>query len=148
MSPEDAAARKALGVDQAIALWKLERLSGLMSLLNAARSKLMNPGMAVQLSTKEEEAHGYLRDAIYLLFDEQLAVEHQLYELLVKLSRELVTKRKAFIWEAVRADPKITGERLQELLKLHFGMRMRIGALYKIRNSTLAALKDMKNEAH
>lgn len=58
----------------------------------------------------------------------------------MKLSKTDVEAREEFIRQAVRADPKVTGDKLQELLKSHFGHKMRIGRLYQVRNAALAAL--------
>lgn len=59
----------------------------------------------------------------------------------MKLSKDSVTKREQFIRDAVRTNPKITGDQLQELLFKHFGMRMRIGRLYEIKNQALESLR-------
>lgn len=59
----------------------------------------------------------------------------------MKLSKDAVTKRETFIKEAVRVNPKITGDQLQELLHQHFGKRMRIGRLYAVKNAALDAIK-------
>lgn len=59
----------------------------------------------------------------------------------MKLSKFDVEVREEFIQQVVRTNPKVTGDKLQELLKAHFGMRMRIGRLYKVRNAALEALK-------
>jgi len=60
----------------------------------------------------------------------------------MKLSKDTVAKREQFIREAVRANPKITGDQLQELLHQHFGKRMRIGRLYEVKNSVLDTLTE------
>lgn len=59
----------------------------------------------------------------------------------MKLSRFDVEVREEFIRQAVRADPKVTGDKLQSLLQQHFGHKMRIGRLYRVRNAALADLK-------
>lgn len=59
----------------------------------------------------------------------------------MRLSRDDVAKREQFIKDAVRTNPKVTGDQLQELLHQHFGKRMRIGRLYEIKNQALDGLK-------
>lgn len=59
----------------------------------------------------------------------------------MKLSKDAVTKREQFIKDAVKTNPKITGDQLQELLHQHFGKRMRIGRLYAVKNAALDALR-------
>lgn len=60
----------------------------------------------------------------------------------MKLSKSAVNEREEFIRQAVRANPKITGDQLQALLFSHFGMKMRIGRLYKVKNQALDSLKE------
>ena len=60
----------------------------------------------------------------------------------MKLSKDIVTRREDFVREAVRAEPRVTGEQLQELLHKHFGKRMRIGRLYELKNQALKAIKE------
>ncbi len=59
----------------------------------------------------------------------------------MKLSKDTVAKREEFIAQAVRTNPKITGDQLQELLHQHFGKRMRIGRLYAVKNAALDGIK-------
>lgn len=58
----------------------------------------------------------------------------------MKLSRDAVQAREQFIIQAVRADPKVTGEQLQELLHQHFGKKMRLVRLYKLKKQALDSL--------
>lgn len=55
----------------------------------------------------------------------------------MKLSKDTVSKRENFVREAVRAEPRVTGDQLQELLAKHFGKKMRIGRLYELKNQAL-----------
>lgn len=59
----------------------------------------------------------------------------------MKLSKDAVAKREEFIAQAVKTNPKITGDQLQELLHQHFGKRMRIGRLYAVKNAALETLR-------
>lgn len=58
----------------------------------------------------------------------------------MKLSKNDVEAREEFIQQVVRTDPKVTGDKLQELLKQHFGHQMRTGRLYRVRNAALTEL--------
>lgn len=60
----------------------------------------------------------------------------------MKLSKDTVSKRENFVREAVRAEPRVTGDQLQELLAKHFGKKMRIGRLYELKNQALKAIEE------
>ena len=55
----------------------------------------------------------------------------------MKLSQKTIADRRDFIVQAVRANPTLTGDQLQELLFQHFGHRMGIGRLYAIKKQAL-----------
>ena len=59
----------------------------------------------------------------------------------MRLNRELVASREAFVVETVKANPDITGDAINKLLFARDGKRMAPNRLYELKNNTLAALK-------
>lgn len=59
----------------------------------------------------------------------------------MRLKKEVVAEREQFVKDAVKADPTLTGVKLQELLQGKFGAKMRVNRLYDLKNEALAELK-------
>jgi len=58
----------------------------------------------------------------------------------MRLDRDTVAKRAQFIRDAIRQNPKLTGDDLQELLFQHFRHRMHPTRMYALKKQALQAL--------